>query len=71
MTCTRPYLLAQLRILLDYSMQRIQTRQTAAKAKPRWARIAVSAASAAASILRDDDLEDIHQRIQHIEEKLS
>lgn len=70
MTCTRQYLLQQLRIILDHSMHRVLTRQTTAKVKPKWARIAVSAANAAAGILKDDDLEAIQERMLKIEAKL-
>jgi hypothetical protein len=67
MTCTRPYLLQQLRVLMDYSMRKVMTRQTTAKVKPRWARIAVSCASAASAILQEQGLESLVTRVEALE----
>jgi hypothetical protein len=70
MTVTRRYLLTELQKILEYGVTRVFTRQTPSKAKVKWARIAVSAASAAGSILKDNDLEEIQQQIARIEAKM-
>jgi hypothetical protein len=70
MTCTRPFLLMELRRIIDYADNRVFTKQTKAHVKPQWARILTQAVSVAASILKDDDLEAIQEQIRKIEAKL-
>ena len=67
----RSYLLSVLRVILDDCVRKQFAQHTRSNQRVKWARLAISACSAAGVILRDDDLDDIQQRIQAIEEKLS
>jgi hypothetical protein len=70
MTVTREYLQTQLKRILDYGVKKVFTRQTPSKSKARWATISINAAKVSASILKDDDLDDIKKQILAIEAKL-
>ncbi len=65
---TRERLLQSLWMVLDFALNKLLTKQASAKNKPAWARVAVSAASAAGAILKDDEMDDILDRLEALEE---
>lgn len=67
MPMSRRYLLAHLKTILEYATHMATTQQTPSAMKPKWARISVAAASAAASILQDEGLESLAARVEELE----
>lgn len=67
---SRAYLISQLQRLLDYGVKKVFTKQTPSLKKIKWARISISAACAAAGILKDTDMDEIQKRLLAIEAKL-
>jgi hypothetical protein len=63
--------LTQLDQVIELALSKYSLKQTKNSERIRWGRLVVQAIHAGASIVKDHDLEDILQRIQHIEEKLS
>jgi hypothetical protein len=64
---SRDHILHQLRRILDYATNKAVRRQTPSTVRPRWARVAVAAASAAASILQEEKLESLVARVEVLE----
>ena len=67
MPMSRHYLLLHLKKILEYASHLATTQQTPSAVKPKWARIAVAAASAAASILEAQSLESLVARVEALE----
>ena len=64
---TREYLLEILKIIIDESLRKSTTKQTPSGQKPAWARILISAISAANSVLKDIDLQESQDRVKALE----
>jgi hypothetical protein len=65
---TRDDVLEAIRRIMDTSFTRIDNRYIKNQEKLGWARVVVGAAGAAASLLRDEDLDELRARLDALEE---
>lgn len=65
---SREDVLEAIRRVMDTAFTRVDNRYLRNQEKLGWARVIVGAAGAAASLLRDEDLDDLKARIEALEE---
>ena len=68
---TREYLLEVLSIVIDEALRKTTTRQTPSNQKPAYARILIQAVTAAANILKDEDLLSLESRLAVLEKEVN
>ena len=64
---TREDVLEAIRRVMDTAFTRLDNRYIKNQEKLGWARVIVGAAGAAASLLRDEDLDELKERIEKLE----
>ena len=67
-TLKRSEVLTAIQRILDEALQRLDNRYTKNSEKIQWSRIVAQAASASAALLRDEDLDQLTERVKRLEE---
>ncbi len=68
-TLKRPEIRQSLQWLISTSLQRLSNKWTKNKERLAWARVLVQASNAATVLLRDQDLEELEERIFELEKQ--
>ena len=70
MSLKRKDLLEAVQRVLDFSLERLNNRYTKNPEKIKWARVTIQAVTAANNVLRDQDLQELSDKVSLLERRV-